>query len=59
MRVNHIEYMAKIGREGGRKRKQHPDKSELAKRAANTRWNNAKRMSKQNECQSCTAAENK
>ncbi len=58
-RVNHLEYMAKIGRVGGRKRKEHPRKSELAKRAANTRWQQAKRLSKHDECQSCETAENK
>ncbi len=51
-------YMSKIGKRGGLKRALHPNKSELAKRAADVRWT-AQRLSKQNECQSCQTAENK
>ncbi len=50
--------MSKIGKLGGLKRAHHPAKHELAKRAAEVRWN-TKRLSKQNECQSCQTAENK
>ncbi len=51
-------YMSKIGKRGGSKRAQHPDKSELAKRAAEVRWT-AQRLSKQLSDQSCQTAENK
>ncbi len=37
-------YLSEIGARGGRKRKDHPNKHELAKRAANARWT-AKRLS--------------
>ncbi len=50
--------MATIGRKGGRKRANHPDKSNLAKRAAEVRWT-AQRLSKQLSDQSCQTAENK
>ncbi len=51
-------YMSKIGKLGGEKRANHPNKSDLAKRAANTRWT-AKRLSKQLSDQSCQTDENK
>ncbi len=50
--------MSKIGALGGAKRKEHPAKSELAKRAANARWI-AKRLSKQLIDQSTPNGENK
>ncbi len=51
-------YLSEIGARGGRKRKDHPNKSELAKRAANARWT-AKRLSKQITDQSTPNGENK
>lgn len=43
--MNAKKYLAMIGARGGRKRAEHPNRSALAKRAANARWNNAKRIS--------------
>ncbi len=52
-------YLATIGAKGGRKRAAHPKRVELAKRAANTRWSNAKRLSKHEQCQSAQPSETK
>ncbi len=51
-------YLSEIGARGGRKRKDHPNKHELAKRAANARWR-CKAAEKQLLDQSTPNGENK
>ena len=36
--MDHIEFLREIGRKGGKKRLNHPDRKALAKHAARTRW---------------------